>query len=81
MGHQPHPFLDRLVVDTEHDGRVGVLRAVAPDVDDIRLEPILRVPEAPPVAWLVPPAGGREWTTSLTAIEEVHGGDATLRAS
>ncbi|UYB40155.1 PrgI family protein [Streptomyces sp. Je 1-4] len=27
------------------------------------------VPDTPPVAWLSPPAGGREWTTTLDAIE------------
>ncbi|AUH41647.1 hypothetical protein [Streptomyces sp. CMB-StM0423] len=75
MGHQSHPWLGHLVVDAEHGGRVGVLRAVAPDVDDIRLEPIFRVPEAPPVAWLQEERGGKEWTTPLTAIGEVPAGD------
>lgn len=75
MGHQSHPWLGHLVVDAEHGGRVGVLRAVAPDVDDIRLEPVFRVPAARPVAWLQPEAGGKEWTTPLTAIGEVPGGD------
>lgn len=70
MGHQAHPLLGRLVVDTQHDDQVGVLRAVAPDVDDIRLEPLLQPPNTPPVAWLAPRHGGTEWTTSLTAIEE-----------
>ncbi|WP_258563042.1 hypothetical protein [Streptomyces phytophilus] len=68
MGHQAHPWLGRLVIDTEHDGQVGVLRAVAPDVDDIRLE-VITPPHTPPVAWLAPQGGGVEWTTSLTAIE------------
>ncbi|MFF0723763.1 hypothetical protein [Streptomyces sp. NPDC004134] len=77
MGHQPHPLLHCLVIDTEHGGRVGVLRAVAPDVDDIRLEPIFRVPEAPPVAWLQEERGGKEWTTPLTAIGEVPGAHTT----
>lgn len=70
MGHLTHPWLNRLVVDTEHSGRLGVLRAVAPDVDDIRTEPLIQVPGTPPVAWLAPEHGGREWTTSLAAIEE-----------
>ncbi|GAA2667645.1 hypothetical protein GCM10010400_30500 [Streptomyces aculeolatus] len=79
MGHQPHPLLHHLVVDTEHDGRVGVLRAVAPDVDDIRLESIFRVPVAPPVAWLRAEAGGTEWTTPLAAIGEVPDTPGTAR--
>lgn len=71
MGHRSHPWLGRRVVDTEHGDRVGVLRAVAPDVDDIRTEPVITVPSTPPVAWLAPEhGGGREWTTSLTAILE-----------
>lgn len=76
MGHQSHPLLGQLVADTEHGGQIGVLRAVAPDVDDIRLEPVFKVPVTPPVAWLRPAAGGTEWTTSLDAIEEVLGANA-----
>ncbi|WP_181785475.1 hypothetical protein [Streptomyces phytophilus] len=74
MGHQSHPWLGHLVADTAHSGRVGVLQAVAPDVDDIRLEPIFRAPDEPPVAWLRPKDGGMEWTTALVAIQEVPGG-------
>lgn len=71
MGHRSHPWLGHRVIDTEHGDRVGVLRAVAPDVDDIRTEPLLTVPSTPPVAWLAPERGGGcEWTTNLNAIQE-----------
>ncbi|MHA4817164.1 hypothetical protein ACXZ65_22705 [Streptomyces aculeolatus] len=71
FGHRAHPWLGRRVVDKEHHGRIGVLRAVAPDVDDIRTEPLIPLPGTPPVAWLSPVRGGCEWTTSLSAIEVV----------
>ncbi len=72
FGHEDHPLLGHRVVDAEHGRQVGVLRAVAPDVTDIRLEPVPVVPDGPPVAWLAPERGGVEWTTSLDAIEEAR---------
>lgn len=56
MMHHTHPLLGRLVRDTA-SGRSGVLQAIAPDGD---------TPQ--PVAWLRPPGGGTEWTTSLRAL-------------
>lgn len=81
LGHRAHPWLGRQVVDREHGGRVGVLRAVAPDVDVIRTGPVIQVPRTPPVAWLAPLRGGCEWTTSLDAIEEVGNADASAGAT
>ena len=57
LGHRAHPLLGRTVRDTA-TGRTGILRAVCPDSAD-----------APPVAWLSPPGGGREWTTATEAVE------------
>ncbi|QKV91909.1 hypothetical protein HUT19_09260 [Streptomyces sp. NA02950] len=67
--HQSHPLLGHLVVDHAHDGRVGVLRAIAPDLTDNRYRLVVMNPDAPPVAWLAPEGGGLEWTTSPDAIE------------
>ncbi|MFE3476257.1 hypothetical protein AAGT00_00055 (plasmid) [Streptomyces cavourensis] len=52
MLHHEHPWLGRTVEDTRTQ-RVGVLRAIAPDGH-----------EPAPVAWLLPPHGGVEWTTA-----------------
>ncbi|GAB2881715.1 hypothetical protein [Streptomyces mayteni] len=57
LGHVSHPLIGQRVVDTA-TGRTGTLRAICPESDD-----------APPVAWLSPPGGGREWTTATEAIE------------
>lgn len=54
--HRSHPWLGREVTDTA-TGRTGVLRAIAPDVDQPRL-----------VAWLAPVGGGKEWTTDPRAL-------------
>lgn len=54
--HQHHRLLGRLVRDTVHD-RIGVLQAIAPDVDTTT-----------PLAWLRPSGGGTEWTTPPQAI-------------
>ncbi|MET9208252.1 hypothetical protein ABZW38_24285 [Streptomyces bacillaris] len=56
MLHHEHPWLGRRVEDTRTQ-RVGVLRAIAPDGD-----------EPAPVAWLLPPHGGVEWTTAPDAL-------------
>ncbi|MFD3420220.1 hypothetical protein [Streptomyces decoyicus] len=69
LGHPSHPLLGRRVIDHAHDGRIGVFRAFAPDVNAPRLGPVLRVPDTPPVAWLSPEGGGVEWTTVPDAIE------------
>ncbi|MFE7780606.1 hypothetical protein [Streptomyces nigrescens] len=69
LGHFEHPLLGRLVVDHASGGRVGVLRAIAPDVDNRDAEPELKVPDTPPVAWLAPEGGGLEWTTDPLQIE------------
>lgn len=34
LGHWTHPLLGRRVVDHAHGGRVGVLRALAPEADE-----------------------------------------------
>ncbi|MCR8573592.1 hypothetical protein [Streptomyces sp. Isolate_219] len=69
LGHWDHPLLGRRVVDHAHGDRIGVLRAIAPDSKDNGYNLVVMVPDTPPVAWLSPPAGGREWTTALDAIE------------
>ncbi|REK91109.1 hypothetical protein DY245_06585 [Streptomyces inhibens] len=69
LGHYEHPLLGRLVVDHAHDDRIGVLRAIAPDVGGPNVKPMLRIPDTPPVAWLVPEGGGVEWSTNPDAIE------------
>ncbi|MCF3178198.1 hypothetical protein IPZ61_33460 [Streptomyces sioyaensis] len=71
LGHLSHPLLGRRVIDHAHGDRVGVFRALAPDVKGPRSEPVLRVPDTPPVAWLAPEGGGVEWTTAPDAIEAV----------
>ncbi|AWN24815.1 hypothetical protein [Streptomyces sp. NEAU-S7GS2] len=65
--HLDHPLLGRLVVDHAHDDRIGVLRAIASDMDGPNVK--LRIPDTPPVAWLAPKSGGREWNTDPDAIE------------
>ncbi|MFJ5593218.1 hypothetical protein ACIQCG_26140 [Streptomyces noursei] len=69
LGHWEHPLLGRLVVDHAHGDRQGVFRALAPEVKDNDLGPVLKIPHTPPVAWLAPENGGLEWTTDLDAIE------------
>ncbi|REK89534.1 hypothetical protein DY245_15170 [Streptomyces inhibens] len=69
LGHGDHPLLGRRVVDHAHDDRVGVLRAIAPDVKDNNPGFVLRVPNTPLVAWLALEGGGVEWTTAPDAIE------------
>ncbi|ARH92633.1 hypothetical protein [Streptomyces sp. MOE7] len=71
LGHRDHPLLGRRVVDHGHGDRIGVLRAIAPDAKDNPFDLVVAVPDTPPVAWLAPPGGGREWTTAPEAIEEV----------
>ncbi|WP_372412046.1 hypothetical protein [Streptomyces luteireticuli] len=63
LGHQAHPLLGRLVVDTATD-RTGVLRAVAPEQVEGpggRSRMVTR-------AWLAPEHGGREWTAPVDRI-------------
>lgn len=69
LGHFDHPLLGRLVVDHAHDDRIGVLRAIAPEVDSPSLGPVWRIPDTEPVAWLAPKGGGLEWSTDPDAIE------------
>ncbi|MFE0377767.1 hypothetical protein ACFW1M_19750 [Streptomyces inhibens] len=69
LGHWDHPLLGRRVIDRAHGGRSGVLRAIAPDVQDNNPGLMLQVPRTPPVAWLSPEGGGVEWTTAPDAIE------------
>ncbi|REK90982.1 hypothetical protein DY245_07330 [Streptomyces inhibens] len=69
LGHWSHPLLGRLVIDHAHGDLIGILRAIAPDPKDSNPGLALRIPDAPPVAWLAPKGGGREWTTDPTAIE------------
>ncbi|MFK0296699.1 hypothetical protein ACIQU6_40365 [Streptomyces sp. NPDC090442] len=69
FGHQAHPLIGCLVVDHAHGDRVGVLRAVAPDLKVNSYSLPVMVPNAPLVAWLAPEKGGREWTTSPDEIE------------
>ncbi|CUW33441.1 MULTISPECIES: hypothetical protein [Streptomyces] len=54
--HRDHRWLGREVEDIA-TGRRGTLRAIAPDGDKPR-----------PVAWLIPPGGGTEWTTDPAAL-------------
>jgi len=54
--HCAHPWIGRDVEDTV-TGKRGTLRAIAPDGDKPR-----------PVAWLLPPGGGTEWTTDPKAL-------------
>ncbi|MCW8383953.1 hypothetical protein [Streptomyces justiciae] len=53
--HRSHQWLGRKVTDTA-SGRVGILRAIAPD-ESGRMR-----------AWLAPVGGGREWTTAPGAL-------------
>ena len=69
LGHWDHPLLGHRVVDHAREDRIGVLRAVAPDSKDNPFNLVVSVPDTPPVAWLSPSGGGREWTTALDAIE------------
>ncbi|WP_432141302.1 hypothetical protein [Streptomyces sp. bgisy084] len=69
LGHVDHPLLGHRVVDHAHGDRVGVLRALAPEVKGNNLGPVLSVPDTRPVAWLAPETGGLEWTTDPKAIE------------
>ncbi|MGW7572613.1 hypothetical protein [Streptomyces sp. NPDC054765] len=71
LGHLSHPLLGRRVIDRAHGDRIGVFRALAPDVKAPRVGPALRVPDTPPVAWLAPEGGGVEWTTTPDALEAV----------
>ena len=69
LWHQEHPLLGHRVLDTQN-GRVGILRAICPEPVDtsaaLKIQPIKR----PPMAWLAPIGGGREWTTVPSAIEK-----------
>lgn len=69
LGHFDHPLLGRLVVDHAHDDRIGILRAIAPDVRRPDMGAVLRIPDTPLVAWLAPKSGGLEWSTDPAAIE------------
>ncbi|MFH9229075.1 hypothetical protein ACH4NT_34375 [Streptomyces lydicus] len=69
LGHEDHPLLGCEVIDHDHDGIRGVLRAYAPAVDKVTLVP--SAPSGKPVAWLAPVKGGLEWTTDLNSIEPV----------
>lgn len=73
LGHYEHPWLGREVVDTA-TGRRGILRAVAPEADEVRLEPGVALArlKGKPVAWLQPVGGGVEWTTARTALQVVQ---------
>lgn len=81
LGHRNHPLLGRQVRDTAHEDRVGVLRAVAPNVEPAakhRVDPRPAVADEARsslardevVAWLAPVNGGVEWPTPLDAITE-----------
>ncbi|WP_367137069.1 MULTISPECIES: hypothetical protein [Streptomyces] len=61
LGHQEHPLIGRLVLDSV-TGRMGILRAVAPE-DNGHGQWTVR-------GWLAPPAGGREWTAPVDRITE-----------
>ncbi|MFD7101949.1 hypothetical protein [Streptomyces celluloflavus] len=69
LGHWKHPLLGHLVVDHAHDDRIGILRAIAPDVKAHTPGLVIEIPDTPPVAWLAPLTGGVEWTTDPEAIE------------
>ncbi|NGO72262.1 hypothetical protein [Streptomyces boncukensis] len=73
LAHEDHPLLGHRVRDTAHQV-VGVLRAVAPEATTEAQRTLTPQPSrgAPPVAWLAPERGGREWTTPLEAIREVE---------
>lgn len=59
LGHHEHPWIGLEVVDAA-SGRTGLLRAVCPEPNG----------KGAPVAWLLPPGGGMEWTTHLGAIQK-----------
>lgn len=70
--HHPHPWLGRQVRDGA-TGKTGVLCAIAPEPDDgPPKEPVVRLEDRPPVAWLRPVGGGREWTTDPNRLEALH---------
>ncbi|MFH8553681.1 hypothetical protein [Streptomyces celluloflavus] len=69
LGHWKHPLLGHRVIDHAHNDRIGILRAIAPDVKDNDPDFLIKVPDTAPVAWLAPVAGGVEWTTDPDAIE------------
>jgi hypothetical protein len=74
LGHVAHPWLGREVLDTA-SGKTGILRAVAPEPNDLARRGYLPVaPEGDPVAWLSPLGGGVEWTTDRKALEVVGRG-------
>ncbi|WEB42930.1 hypothetical protein MOV08_29200 [Streptomyces yunnanensis] len=75
LGHWEHPLLGQRVIDHAHDDRVGVLRALAPDIEQWELGPVTRVPVTAPMAWLAPVSGGAEWTTHPDAIEAERNAD------
>ncbi|MFE5736697.1 hypothetical protein ACWIG3_23325 [Streptomyces celluloflavus] len=68
LGHLNHPLLGYRVIDHAHDDRIGILRAIAPDAK-ASTGLVIGIPDTPPVAWLAPVTGGREWTTHPDAIE------------
>ncbi|MEU8786483.1 hypothetical protein [Streptomyces sp. NPDC048637] len=72
LGHWSHPLLGARVVDHAHGDRIGIFRALAPDVEATHRGPVLKVPDTPPVVWLSPEGGGVEWTTGLDTIEAVQ---------
>lgn len=78
MGHRTHPLLGQEVIDTNHGDRVGILRAVAPDVDTAGKPAFVPyyeqrdrrpIDDEPCFAWLAPPTGGLEWKTDVGAIK------------
>ncbi|MGG2465696.1 hypothetical protein ACO0M4_39035 [Streptomyces sp. RGM 3693] len=75
LGHWEHPLLGHRVIDHAHDDRVGIFRALAPDVERPELGPVMKVPGTAPMAWLAPVSGGVEWTTHPDAIEAERNAD------
>lgn len=79
LGHREHPWLGQHVTDTAHGNAVGILQAVAPDVDLKRRPQFIPyddkrkrrpIDDERLVAWLRPPGGGVEWNTNLAALRE-----------
>ena len=62
LGHYTHPWIGKPVYDAQ-SCQHGILRAVCHDPASKDMA------KAEPLAWLSPPGGGREWTTTLACLQ------------
>jgi hypothetical protein len=65
-GHRSHALVGRQVEDVA-TGKIGMLRAVV----DTDVPTHTGLPRRVTLAFLAPPGGGLEWTTSPTNVREV----------